>query len=145
MSPEQLSIALANIKVIEGWIKAVHTHAYNLLRDGGKIPGYRLGYGLRRRVWKPGVQGAVLELLRKEGVKEDELMTIPELISPAQTEKILKLHGLFPKRPRGQKEKPSTMIDPFIELSMPEQKVIPATGGDEIEHKQSEAYEEFSA
>jgi hypothetical protein len=141
MTPEQLAITLKNIKILEVWIKAVHAHAFDLLKDGGKIPGFKLGYGVRRRIWRPGNEGAALKALKLIGLTEDELLTKPELISPAQTEKVLKLHGLWPKKPKGQADRPPTVIDPYVEKSMPELKVVPDDGS---EDKASEAEKDFS-
>lgn len=144
MDAEQLALTLRNIKILETWIKSVRKHAHQLLTEGGKIPGFKLGYGMRRRIWKEGVEQQVIKLLLKEGIKVDEIVSPPELITPAQVEKVLKMHGLFPRKQRGQAVKPATIIDPYLEKSTPELKVVPDTGEDEMDEKFAEAVEDFT-
>lgn len=143
MTPEQLAIALKNIGTIEKWIEAVKQHAYDVLDRGDKVPGYRLGYGVRRRIWKPDQQQSLLDMLAKLKINKDEIYTQPELLSPAKMEKVLKEHGHWPKKKRNE-EKPASPLNPYIELSSGELKVLPITGReDDMDGKLSDAANEF--
>ena len=133
MTPEQLSMALQNIKTIENWIHAVKAHAFEILESGGSIPGYRLGFGVKHRIWKPGEEDrlvrALVPILESAGVSKDTLYTTPELLSPAEMEKLLKTHGAWPKKRRNEPKEP-TPIDPFVDYSMPKPAVLPVTSRD---------------
>jgi hypothetical protein len=124
MTPEQVSLALKNAAAIEAWIRAVRAHAHEILRSGGKIPGFMLGYGVRQRIWRPKSERALLAKLARKGITKDQVYTKPELLSPAQLEKLLKEQGLWPAKPRNG-ERPPSIMDEFVEQSMPEKKIVP--------------------
>jgi len=152
MTPEQLSAALKNIPILETWIVAIKSQAFDTLKTGGKLPGWKLGYGAKRRIWKQNIQDKVLAAFGKLGLKKEELFTEPEFLSPPQVEKLLKDKGVNPKtgkpfwppKPRGG-ERPATPIDPFYELSQPDAKVVP---DDHVENRvvrNQEAAHDFKA
>lgn len=143
MTPEQIATALKNTYILETWIKAVRAHAFELLKNGGKIPGFKLGYGVRRRIWKEGQEGHVAAALRKEGFVDDDIFTKPELLSPAKVEELLKDRGKWPAKPRGG-ERPPTLIDPYVDRSMPEPAIKPEDEGEGPAAKAKAAAEEFS-
>lgn len=145
MTPEQIAQALKNIPIIENWITAVKAHAYDYLRDGNVIPGYALGYGVRKRIWKPDTpEETIVAAMIKAGMTRDDLYTKPELISPPKVEEKLRLLKLWPRAKRGQ-DRPVTPLDGYIEKSMPEQKVIPIDPkqADEAVDRVQDAQREF--
>lgn len=144
MTEEQLSIALKNTYTLEVWIKAVRAHAYTVLKNGGKIQGFKLGYGVRRRIWREEVEKEVVKALTELGLGKEELYTEPALKTPAQVEKVMKEHGLWPKKPKNG-ERPPSKIDKFITMSTPDLSVQPADGkySVSIDERNREATEDF--
>ena len=141
MTPEQLSLALHNCKPLEAWIKAVRSHAFAQLENGtGEVPGWGLGYGVRQRIWREGDEKKLEKVLTKAGLKHEDMYEPEHLRSPAQMEKQLKEHGLWPKKPRNG-ERPPSIMDEFVEKSMPAKKLVELVRGDD--GKYSEAEEEF--
>ena len=123
MTPEQLAIALQNTYVLEHWIKAVRSHAFDELKRGIKIPGFAVGYGIRFRIWKEGTEETVTKKLLEAGLTRKELFTPSVLLSPKKVGDLLKEDKLFPKKPRNG-ERPPSIIDPFLDRSMPEPKIV---------------------
>lgn len=143
MTYEQLAIALQNCIRLEEWIHAVRAHAFTVLKNGHKIPGFKLGYGVRRRIWKDNVEERLVKtLLRLPGIEQEELYSQPSLLSPAQIEKVLRFHGFMPKPARNAPKLPS-VLDEFITKSMPEPRVLPENEGEDYDAKAAEAAEEF--
>lgn len=143
MTPEQVALALKNAHILETWIASVRSHAFDLLKSGTEVPGYKLGFGVRKRIWKPGQHEAAINALLKIGIPREDLFTKPEMLSPPKTEKLLRELGHWPRMHRGA-AKPVTPIDPFIELSMPEPRVVPIDQHEEVVNKRVEAEREFS-
>lgn len=143
MTPEQLSIALENVAILEVWIKSVREHAFEVLKEGGQIPGWKLGYGSKKRIWRLGTELAALQHIHKAtGVAIEDLYTKPEFLTPPAVEKLLKLKDLWPKKKRGQ-ERPPTPIDPFVDYSMPEPRVMRMSAHDDHDDKNRDAASEF--
>lgn len=144
MTPEQLAQTLQNIKTIETWITAVKAHAFEFLKNGGKIPGYHLGYGVKKRIWKAGEEEKAIAALVALGVPRGELYTKPELLSLPKTEKLLKELGFWPKKRRNE-QPPPTPLDPFTDYDMPEPRVLPWTGErDDHEGRVNDAVNDFN-
>lgn len=143
MTPEQLAQALRNIPILETWITAIKAHAFETLRNGGKIPGYKLGFGIKHRIWKAGAHADMMKAMAKMGIKTEDMYTQPELLTPPKVEKILKEKGLWPKKPR-HGDRPPTPLDLYIDYSMPEPRVMPTTEHDETLDRNSEARKEFT-
>lgn len=145
MSPEQLSIALQNTQILELWITSVRKRAHDLLTEGGRIPGFTLGLGVRKRIWREGSEQQVRETLLENGIDESDFMTEPALKSPAQIDAVLKERNLYPKIKRGVKEKPITIITPFTDKSAGKLKLVADRGpAGEVDAKHQEAILEFS-
>jgi hypothetical protein len=142
MTPEQLAIALKNTYSLEVWINAVRAHAFDVLRNGGKVPGFKLGYGVRKRIWREGVEGHVINELEKLGFKHKDFFHPEELLSPAQVEALMKTRDLWPKKPRGG-DRPPSVVDQFIERSMPEPSIRPEDEGEGADVKARDAEKEF--
>jgi hypothetical protein len=87
--PSELSIEEAteiykNIKVINGFLKSIEARIFNELATGGKVPGYKLVKGRRKRSWSN--EAKALEILEKvlgENAYEKKPLT------PAKAEKAL--------------------------------------------------------
>lgn len=86
LSPAQLSKALTAIEKIETYIKAVKEHAFDQVKKGNKIPGWKLVEKRRTRRWKDDKK--VLDVAMK--VLGDKCLSERKLLSPAQLEKKFK-------------------------------------------------------
>jgi hypothetical protein len=85
---EQVAEILNKADLLEDWIKAVRTYVMNTLERGEDVPGWKLVPKRATRKWiSPSL---VLDWLREHGVNEAEFLTAPELLSPAQAERMLK-------------------------------------------------------
>lgn len=142
MTPEEVAAALESIPILEHWIKSVKAYAFELARAGETVPGWKMGYGVRKRIWKPGQEEAVVRALVALGVDKADLYTKPELISPPKVETHLKFLKKWPAKPRGG-DRPATPIDPYVEKSMPEPSLVRANEDDEPDIRRVEASEEF--
>lgn len=134
MTPIQFSMALKNAHTMEHWIKAMRSEAFDRMKSGTRIPGYKIGFGVRHRVWNQGTEQDIVRTLKRVGFDEDELYTAPELLSPAKVDQLLKDRDLYPSKPRGG-ERPPTIVDKFIGKSMPEPKIV----------SDEEAYEDYDS
>ena len=143
MSPEQVAMALKNAHVMETWISAVKAHAFEILKAGGAIPGYKLGYGAKKRVWKFSVLEEAVAEMRKLGVTQEEMYPPPELISLPKMEKVLKAKGAWPVKKRGA-PRPATPLDRFTDYSIPEPRVMPIEEHDEMDDRRDDASKEFA-
>lgn len=84
-----ISDYLNKIDQIEAWIESVRRHAFNELKNGNKIPGYKLVAKKAVRKW--ACEQDVKRFLEQNlmGNTMRECMTDPELKSVAQVEKAL--------------------------------------------------------
>ena len=82
-----LTDKLAQADILEGWIKAVRSHAFERANDGETIPGYKLVEKRATRKWKHDAQAAAV--LKNHGIEP----IIEKVISPAQAEKALGTGG----------------------------------------------------
>jgi len=83
--PQKLSDTLHALPQIESWIKSVREFAYNEANKGKCPPGWKLVAKRAMRRWMGEVTP---ELLNKNfGISVHQLVTEPELKSPAQVEK----------------------------------------------------------
>jgi hypothetical protein len=85
LTPEQLRKVLDNAGYIDSWIKAVEQYAEDCAKRGLVIQGYKLVKKRSTRKWL-NEEEVVKTLKPKLG---DQLFTAPELISPAQAEKLI--------------------------------------------------------
>ena len=85
---EELAAILDKADILEDWLKAIRLYVFNALERGEAVPGWKLVPKRAQRRWvSPSL---VLEWLREHGVNEAEFLTAPELLSPAQAERMLK-------------------------------------------------------
>jgi hypothetical protein len=80
LSKEQLKTILDKAEYLELWIDEVKRYAESVLKDGGKILGWELAPTRPQRVWQDPA-------FIKDNYPE---LTVTELMSPAQAEKVLK-------------------------------------------------------
>lgn len=93
LSAEEIAELYPRLDDIEGWCRAVRSHAYDELAAGGQIPGYKLVAGRKgNRAW--GNTDEAEQAMKGMRLKKDDMYTF-KLISPAQAEKLLKAQ---PKR-----------------------------------------------
>lgn len=142
MTPQEIAEALASVPVLEHWIKSLKAEAFERLRAGEKIPGWKMGWGVKKRIWKTGIEAAVVKTLMTLGFDESDIYTKPELMSPPKLDDLLKLKKLYPPKKRGE-PRPATVLDPFIEMSMPSPAIVHADEGEGPDVKNTEASEEF--
>ncbi len=84
LAPSNLGRTLSACMKIKAWISGVEKHAYSVLEKGDKVDGWKLVERRSTRYWlAPSV--AAKEANAKFG---NEAFTAPELLSPAQLEKL---------------------------------------------------------
>jgi hypothetical protein len=74
--------------MIRDYLKAVEEWAYEHMKQGGSIPGYKLVRSLSNRKFKFD-EAKTLRILKKYGFGKKDCCTEPELLSPAQLEKVV--------------------------------------------------------
>lgn len=84
---DDLAAVYGKLEMIEGWIKAVRERAFEVLRAGGSLPGWKAvtGKGGARR-WSD--EGEAETRLKSFHLKVDDIYN-RKLISPTQAEKLL--------------------------------------------------------
>lgn len=85
--PMKLKKALDMKPAIQAWLKNLDEFAYREAEAGRCAPGYKLVEKRPRREWID--EEAVRKELKSLGIKVNQIMTEPELKSPAQLEKII--------------------------------------------------------
>jgi len=91
----QIGEYLAKADMLEDWVKALRELAFQMLEAGKPVPGYKLV--AKRGVRKWADDDLAYDVLRSLDLDEDDIMTEPVLLSPAQIEKVLKKQKLaFP-------------------------------------------------
>jgi hypothetical protein len=89
LTPAQVAEVLAKADVIEDWIAAVRKHALLEAEQGRAPPGFKLV--AKRAVRKWCVEDRrVIESALDANLDVGEFYTQPELVSPAQAEKLFK-------------------------------------------------------
>ena len=92
ISPEQLSASLKLADDLEAFIADLRSLATQRLESNMSVPGYKLVPKLARRQWVDEDKAAMA--LAQLGVASTEMHKDPELLSPAQMEKVLKKRKL---------------------------------------------------
>lgn len=87
LTMEQLTGVLKYADQISSWIKSVEAHAFTLMSHGTPVAGFKLVKKKANRRWVNEDEArAMLSLY----MTDEEMLTAPELKSPAQVEKSLK-------------------------------------------------------
>jgi hypothetical protein len=89
LTPEELSTILSKADLIETAVKAAREHALKLIQTGQPVPGWKMVAGRKNRVWKEGSEDFIIATLETLGYEPDNYAP-RKLLSPAQTEKLLK-------------------------------------------------------
>lgn len=91
LTDDEIAMVLRWTPIIDAWLRAVNAHAYEKLRGGGVIPGYKLVTGRGRREWL-GTSEETIAALFAAGLLSDEkdLYEPATLKSPAQLEQLSK-------------------------------------------------------
>lgn len=84
IAPDVLGKTLQGIEKLETWIEAVKDYAFNELRAGTEIPGYKLVQKQGRTKWSD-IESATIAATQAYGEKA---LTPSELLSPAQLKKL---------------------------------------------------------
>jgi len=122
LTQEELIKVLKYSDIIKDWIKDVNTHAFDLLKQGVELPGYKLVKKKANRKWT-NEEEVVAEF---EDLYEDEIFVPRKIKSPAQMEKIV-----------GKKN--------VVDLcEIPEAGMVIAPDSDKREAVKSSAIEDFS-
>jgi hypothetical protein len=85
MAPWMISDILKQESMITSWLKAVKERALSQMLSGEQIPGFKVVEGRGSREWSETF--AVIDTLAIEGYSKAQIMTEPELLSPAAMEK----------------------------------------------------------
>ena len=88
LTPDQLGQILAVLPTVEDWIKSMRANAFERLRNGTAVPGYKLVRTAPHRKWTD--EGKAFEAAAK---LTDDPLQLVKLKSPAQVEKILGRNG----------------------------------------------------
>lgn len=83
-SPKDLGYRLAVAEKLEAWARAVKEQAFDVMKSGGKVEGYKLVFGRGRRDWRD--QRATAR--QAEKLFGDNAFSPRELLSPAQLERV---------------------------------------------------------
>lgn len=94
IAPETLGELLTRAEQVEDFIASLRGEAFKLLTAGHSIPGWKLVPKRAQRKWLD--EQVATAKLKALGLKAKEICP-PELVSPAQAEKLLKLKGKNPK------------------------------------------------
>jgi hypothetical protein len=87
LSNEQIARILPKLGSVESWCKAIKAHAAAEVAAGRAVGGYKLVAGRSNRVWG-GDAKAIAAHVRMHGLDPSKLYDEPEMISPAQAEKV---------------------------------------------------------
>lgn len=85
LTPEQIATVLKGTELVEAWLKGVNEMAYDMLRRGESVPGFKLVEKRGNRKWTDPAQAEMT--LAANGLVEPYAPR--ELLSPAQAEKAL--------------------------------------------------------
>lgn len=85
LAPWMIADILKAESMITGWLKAVKDRALTQMLNGEQIPGYKVVEGRGSREWVDALE--VIDALVDEGYGKEQILTEPELLSPAAMEK----------------------------------------------------------
>lgn len=91
LNAAEISERLNTADMLEGWVRDLRALAHSMAENGAALPGWKLVAKRSMRKWVDEKQAKAA--LRALGVKESDV-TVTDLMSPAQAEKVLKKHKL---------------------------------------------------
>lgn len=118
---EKLNDILNEAHILEAWIKSVKARALRELMAGAKMADYELGWGQKTRVFENPQD--VVEWCKRHKLAVDEYMP-RSLLTPKQLEGLLKQHGIYPRKKRGQPA-PDSPIAHLVTYNVPSPAVKP--------------------
>lgn len=86
LTPDQVGNALPSLYLLKEYLQTLEDYAFSLLMSGQEVPNFVLSKTKKHRAW--GDEQAAIEYL-KNHLQEDEFMTHPKLMTPAQVEKLV--------------------------------------------------------
>lgn len=129
MASGMIADILRQESLITGWLKAVKERALSQMLSGEEIPGYKVVEGRGSREWS---EPSMVELaLEREGFREEQYMTEPVLLSPAQIEKAI------------GKKRAAELLGEFITTKPGNPTIAPATDKREAYNQQEASRKAF--
>ena len=125
LSDDELGEALTRGEVLSTWLSAVRNETSARLARGKTVPGWKHVAKRAYRQWRNAADTATH--LLTIGLPHNEIMTAPELKSPAQIEKVLRVRKLDPKVVNPLTEAPVTGVS-LVPSSHPAPAVLTAPG-----------------
>jgi hypothetical protein len=126
LSDEQINIVLEAAPHITSWFRAVERFVKKGLEAGHENPDWKLVAKRAQRTWLREDEEVVKQLTGL-GLPESELWKEPELISPAQAEKLLRREGVDVPPDLVKKQSSGTNV---VHMSDPRPQVIPTELGE---------------
>ena len=126
LTDEQIDIVLGAAPHITAWFHAVERYVKLKLEAGEDRPGWKLVAKRAQRTWLRSPEEVVKQLTAL-GLPEEELWKEPELLSPAQVEKLLRREGVDVPPDLIEKKSSGTNVVP---QSDPRPQVIPTDLGE---------------
>jgi hypothetical protein len=114
LSDDELGEALSRGELLSTWINAVRAETSARLARGRTVTGWKHVTKKGYRKWVD--TSAAASIFSKLGLSQAEIMTEPELRSPAQVEKLLKQRRLDPK-----------IVNPLVETPVTGVSLVPSS------------------
>jgi Protein of unknown function (DUF2800) len=114
LSDDELGEALTRGEILSTWLNAVRAETSARLARGRTVSGWKLVSKKGYRRWCDTSEAACF--FSTLGLPQLEILTEPELRSPAQVEKVLKAHKLSPK-----------LVDPLVEVPITGVSLVPTS------------------
>lgn len=87
-TPDMLAKVLGQADIIKGWLKRLDDYAHHEAEAGRPVPGFKLVAKRATRKWLNEATARTV-LTTEYGLEASQIMTEPELRSPAQVEKLV--------------------------------------------------------
>jgi hypothetical protein len=115
LSDDELGEALTRGELLNTWLAGVRSEASSRLARGRTVTGWKHVAKKAYRQWKD--ENLAASRLRTAGLTPDEIMTAPEIKSPAQIEKALRVRKINPK----------IVVDPLTEAPVTGVSLVPSS------------------
>ena len=125
LSDDELGEALTRGEILSTWLNAVRAETSSRLAKGKTVSGWKHVAKKGYRQWRDTTDAA--NRLSRLGLPRSEMMTAPELRSPAQIEKVLRVRKLDPKIVDPLTDAPVTGVT-FVPSSHPAPAVLTSPG-----------------
>ena len=125
LSDDELGEALTRGELLNTWLTGVRNEASARLARGKTVPGWKHVAKKAYRQWRD--TSAAVSSFLKIGLSQNEILTAPEIKSPAQLEKVLRVRKLDPKVVNTLTEAPVTGVS-LVPSSHPAPAVLTAPG-----------------